>query len=140
MPELAFVFFVGVLTNLTLTGLFVFLSRRRYETLPYATLRLNLQKVGLFWSENQERLVLGGRPQIEADRRSAIKTILIAGSLLTFFSWVGAIFQFVLMLSYQFFVRSRIERELLNSPLAKNSLLNEEQIQSIIAFICPGTP
>lgn len=126
MPELAAAYAVGFLACLSLTGLFALLWRRRRESGEMKTLNENLHKAGFYFAESTDRLVRWSAEDAERERSSGLRTILITGGLLTFLSWAGVFFLLVIMISYRFLARSRLEKLLSASPLAAKSLERAE--------------
>ena len=135
MPELAAFFIVGATANLALTGLFAFLWKRRYTTGLYRELGLNLRKAGMYWSVNQERVVTGPTELEDADRARSLKMILLTGALLTLLSWAGLVFQLVIMLSYRYLSRSRLEKALVASPLALDPTLSPQEARRLVEVL-----
>ena len=97
-----------------------------------ARTRLNLRKVGMYWSVNQERVVTGQAELEHADRARSFKMILLTGALLTLLSWAGLVFQLVIMLSYRYLSRSRLEKALVASPLALDPTLSSQEVRRLV--------
>ncbi len=128
MPELAAFYVVGFVVSLGLTCVFVFLWSRFRAREELRTLNTNLQKAGLYWSESQDRLVKWNEAEAISETQRARRQLWMTGAALSFLSWAGLLFIFILMLSYRFLARSRFERRLLTSDLARNTDLTPDQI------------
>ena len=126
MPELAAMYAVGVLLSLGLTGLFVFLQARRSNGATARNVRANLRKAGLYWSENQDKILPWNEDAEAIDRKGSRTTILVTGVLLSLLSWAGLLFLGIVMLSYRFLARSRLEKRLFGSELARDPGLTAE--------------
>ena len=129
MPELAAMYSVGVLLSLGLTAVFVFLQARRANSKAAITVRSNLRKAGLYWSENQDKILPWNEEAEAHDRKGSRTTILVTGVLLSLLSWAGLVFLLVVMLSYRFLARSRLEKRIFGSELARNPDLTAESAQ-----------
>jgi hypothetical protein len=135
MPELAAIFFLGTIVGLIETALFFFLWKRRVNGPEFTSIRHNLSKVNLYWSESRDRLGPLSETDATDDSRTSIRTILITGVLLSLFSWAGAFFFGLVMVSYRFFARSRLEKRLFDSPLASNPDLDANEVSRIVSDI-----
>lgn len=132
MPELAAIFTLGAIANLGLTTLFVYLWKKRQSTGPFATLAENLLKAGLYWSDGREALISVGDGSKERDDRASVRNIILTGSLLTLLSWPGVLFHLVIMVSYRFLARSRLEKRLLASELARSRALSASRVHTLV--------
>lgn len=140
MPELAAMFLLGLLAELLLVALFAFLLERRRTSGPFAILRANLAKAGLFWSEHTEK-IRAGTPRDELrDGKRSLQTILLTGGLLAGLSWLGVLFFAILMLSHRYLARSRLERELFASRLAREPDLTGDEVREILAPYLTSAP
>ena len=128
MPELAAAYFVGLFACLSLTILYVFLRSRRRQSTPANTLQMNLKKADLFWSDSRDSVVSWDKAANDAETKKSQKAIGLTGTMLSLLSWVGFLFLMIIMLSERFFARSRRERRLFSSELAKNSSLSSTQV------------
>lgn len=140
MPELAAMYTVGFVTELVVMVLFVLSHFRRLRRGPSAILRSNLTKVGVYWSEHTEKIVAGSTLDELHDRRSSLKTIVFTGTLLAFLSWLGALFFTILMLSHRHLARSRLERELFDSRLARDPNLTAHDVRELVAALTSTPP
>ena len=130
MPELALVYLIGTFACGMLTTLFVFLWRKRRASPPFARISRNLRGAGYYWSENLDRIVEADEEVATLDAQTTQKTMILTGALLSLLSWAGAFFLFVIMISYRFLARSRMEKLLLASPLASEESLAPESVRN----------
>lgn len=137
MPELAAIYFSGIMFGLTTTFLFVLYTRRRRKGQAYLTLQANLKKVGLFWSDAQDRLVPWTTDAAEVEDRQSGRSMTVAGLLLSALSWPGAFFYLLIIYSVLVIARSRTEKRIFSSPLTKNSSLSPAEIESLVRDIMP---
>ena len=132
MPELAASYLVGFIFCALLACLFLFLASRRRRSLPFRQLQCNLGKVGLFWSENQDKLISLSSDLLEQDYKSLLSNLTLLGFMLCFLSWAGLFFLFIIMLSYRFLARSRLERALFASELAHSNSLSADNVRALL--------
>jgi hypothetical protein len=131
MPELAVAYSVGFLTCLMLTATFAFLSLKRRQSITYQRLVSNLSKAKLYWSENSDQIIPWTPTIDENDRKTTLKNIILTGSLLSLMSWAGSLFLIIIMVSWRFLARSRLEKRLFASQLASDELLSPETVQNL---------
>ncbi|MES2856968.1 MAG: hypothetical protein V4692_13960 [Bdellovibrionota bacterium] len=132
MPELAAIYFIGMISCLALSLLYVFLRTQRRRSEQIKLLQKNLHKAGFYWSENAETLKPWSHENvmaiIEENKKSDRNTVL-TGVLLSLLSWAGAFFLLVIMLSERFLAQSRKEKKILDSELTRRDL----DAQSVVA-------
>jgi hypothetical protein len=131
MPELAAMYLVGFIISVSLTFVYQALRRRRRKSVVNFNLQNNLRKAGLFWSEDQDKVIEWNQAQTEAELDSSERSHLIVGLLLSFLSWVGFFFLFILMISDRYLTRSRKEKALFASELALDPDLNVETVRAL---------
>ena len=129
MPELAGMYTVGTLCSLLLSGLFIYLWSRYQRRAEALLLNENLKKQNLFWSEKRDRLVDFDETAAQEDFRSSRRSLLATSLGLSFLSWVGFFFLLTLMISYRFLARSRLEKRLLATDLARDPNLVTDQVR-----------
>lgn len=132
MPELAAAYAVGILSSLLLTGLFLFLWSRYRSREAAITLAENLKLVNLYWSDREDRLKPWDEVEFRKDREKAFNSLLATSVGLSFLSWAGFFFILLLMISYRFLARSRLENRLFNSPLANETRLSRSRVSDFI--------
>ena len=134
MPELAAIYLVGLFFCLVLTLVYNLLRVRRRNSPEYVQLRANLQRSGLYWSENEDRVV-PYTPEREAeDHEKLKKSTALVGSILSLLSWAGAFFLMIIMISERYIARSRRERAIFNSKIAREDL-SADRTTSVLAEI-----
>jgi len=122
MPELAAAYAIGFLMTLCLVGLHIYLQSRKQKSASMRQVQANLKKINSFWSETESQIneYVAGAEKKDAEK--SIRSILISGIGLAFLSWLGFLFQFVLMLSLRYLAVKRIEIRLFESELAEKDL------------------
>jgi hypothetical protein len=142
MPELAAVYFVGLVACLALTILYVFLRKRRRQTRAAETVQTNLRKADFYWSDSRDAVVKWNPEANELEATKSQKAIALTGSVLALLSWAGVFFLLIIMLSERFLARSRRERRLFGSQIAKNPSLSREQVLAELdqLEVCNASP
>jgi hypothetical protein len=139
MPELAAIYALGILFSAAITGIQLLWWRRHRSSIGMARLNENLAKVGFFWSDHADALQALKPGHEEAERVALSRSVLISGFVLGFLSWIGVLFSIVLIVSMRFFVRSKLERSLMTSPLTLDTGYSPDQVQKIIDGLLQGT-
>ena len=135
MPELAAIYALGLIFGLLETALFLFLWKRRRRGTEFSNVRANLAKANLYWSESRDRLGPPSPAEEADDMSTSLRTIGLTGALLSFLSWPGAFFFALVMVSYRFFARSRLEKRLFDSPLSRRADLAAVEVASLVIDI-----
>ncbi len=128
MPELAAIYVLGLVACLLLTMLFVFLWSQRFNDQQHRTVRENLKRAQLYWSENLDKVVVWEDGAEQRDRATSLRNICLTGGLLSALSWAGVFFLLVIMLSYRFLARSRTEQKIFSSPLSSKSEMDSNDV------------
>jgi hypothetical protein len=136
MPELAAVYFIGLMVGLVCTATFVFYLKRRQKKSAYIILQYNLRKVGLFWSDNQDRLINWSHEVEMAEQADAGRSITLTGILLSAFSWPGVLFFLIVIFSVLVLARSRSEKRIFSSDLSKSEL-DAQAVRSVVSSLLP---
>lgn len=139
MPELAAVYALGLLTSAFSTFLFLVLWRRRKTARPAVTLNSNLKKIGLFWSEHHDRIETWEEGIEERDWQASARSFGLLGAMLSALSWGGFVLLLILIVSIRALARSRLEKNLFSSPLARESSLSPERVREIVDPLRPGS-
>lgn len=130
MPELAAVYALGFVACLALTILYVFLRERRRHSRGAQMIQANLAKLNLYWSDSADAIVpLTADSAIDETRRSQ-RTIGYLGLLLSLLSWIGVFFLLIIMVSERYLARSRRERHLFGSKLAREAQFDANVVRS----------
>lgn len=119
MPELAFGYLVGFIITALLVALHVFLQIQKQKSTSMRLVQSNLKKINLFWSESESSIKKYEVDGEKKDFDKCIKSILISGFGFMFLSWLGFLFQFILMLSLRYLAVKRVETNLFESALSK---------------------
>lgn len=135
MPELAAIYFAGVVVGLFCTIGFIYWNRQRRKGRSWRNLQANLNKVGLFWSDHRDRL-LPWTPDVDLkeDGRST-RSLAVAGALLSALSWPGVLFYLLIIASIVFLARSRAERKIFSSPLVNDDDLDPEKVRATLSAL-----
>lgn len=132
MPELAAIYFAGIIFCLALSLFYVFLRNQRRQSEEIRMMQSNLHKAGYYWSENTESLKPWSPETsstvIEENKRADRNTVM-TGALLSLLSWAGAFFLLIIMLSERFLAQSRKEKRILESDLSRRDL-NAQDVSS----------
>jgi hypothetical protein len=117
MPELAMMYFIGAISCLGAAFIALFREYRKKQTPAYQTLQANLAKVGLYWSDASDRLVLA------RDQKpfGLYKSLVILGFFCAALSWLGLLFFLVLYFSVKK-LSGRQKKNLFASGLAQGTL------------------
>ncbi|WP_374079085.1 hypothetical protein [Bdellovibrio bacteriovorus] len=130
-PEMAAAYVVGWIPSAAITGLQIWLNRKKVKSAPYRQLQKNLQKVGLIWRESRSDMEPFREGKEEQDLKSYEKNILLMGTFFLFLSWVGFFFNLLVLISVHSLAVSRKERKLFSSDLTTQDLA-VEPIQEIL--------
>lgn len=139
MPELAAMYSVGAMVTLIVGIFFGLKQRAKYHNPAFKNLQKNLRKIGYRWNElnlavDKMPEVLEEDPDIAEYKKARFTSIVFTMAAVAF-SWLGCGFLILMWLSLKMLKKSKIESELLASPLVVNELaeqvVNEifEQIQ-----------
>lgn len=137
MPELAVVYLVGFLITAGLVALHIFLQIQKQKSTEMRFIQSNLKKINLFWSDcdaNIKEFQIGAE---EKDLDKSIKSILLSGVGFTFLSWLGFLFQLVVMMSLRYLAVKRLERNLFSSELSENEVSNEKTREIVQILLRP---
>lgn len=133
-PELAAAYVIGWIPSASVTGLHLWIHRKKVKAPAYRQLQNNLQKVGLYWRESRsdvEPFTEGAEAQ---NLKAYEKNILLMGTFFLFLSWGGFLFNLIVLISVHSLAISRKERALFESPLTTQDLPPEE-VQKILKEI-----
>lgn len=130
-PEMAAAYVVGLIPSASVTGLQIWFHRKKVTNIRYRRLQENLKKVGLVWREANSELEEYQPEKETQDLQRYEKDILLMGTFFLFLSWIGALFNTIILISVHFLAVSRKERKLFSSALAEKDL-SIEQVQEIL--------
>jgi hypothetical protein len=137
MPELAAAFSVGFIACWLLMSIFLVLVSRRRRSPEFLLLGKNLRQLNLYWSESTDQILPWSEEALETERKASRKSIILMGGLLSLFSWIGFVLILILMVSYRFLARSRLEKTILSSSLAQTALAPAE-VKKLLMELAPG--
>ncbi len=140
-PELGAAYLVGFLPNFGLTGLHLWLARRRQQSPATQNLQNNLASVNLTWNETKaelQALPLNATKEQLAEKQAHDleqynRTALIFGALCAGLSWLGFFFQLLMMASLRFLANPRSEKFLRSSRLCTRADLPTKDVLEILA-------
>ncbi len=134
MPELAVGYLIGVLATAGLVALHIILQYRKQSSAEMRFIQRNLKKINFFWSDCEAAIKEYTDSAEKKDIDKSIKSVLLSGIGFMFLSWLGFIFQFIVMLSLRYLAVKRIERNLFASEIAQKDL-SPNRIQELISKI-----
>lgn len=130
-PELAAAYVIGWIPSAGVTGLHLWLHRKKVQRPTYRKMQANLQKAGLLWRESRSDLEPYQEGKEDQDLKAYEKNLLLMGSFFLFLSWLGFFFNLLVLISVHSLAVSRKERFLFSSALTEQDLL-VEQVQEIL--------
>ncbi|WP_413560676.1 hypothetical protein [Bdellovibrio sp. HCB209] len=130
-PEMAASYIVGIVPSLATTGAHYWFHKKKVASSAFQQLQKNLATVQKYWCESQSR-VLPLEDNSHAKDQEAFKTSLyVMGSLFAFMSWVGFMFNMLVLLSTRKIAISRFEQKVFASELCTKNL-SATEIESIL--------
>lgn len=121
-PELAAVYVSGWLPCAAVTGLQIWLHRRKTQTPAYRQLQNNLKKVDLYWRESRSDFEPWAQGKETKDLHSYEKNLLLMGAFFLFLSWGGLILNLIVLASVHSLAISRKEQRVMASDLTRQDL------------------
>ena len=136
MPELAFVFFIGICTTLVCNLIHLWKIQKHFQSQKYLQIQKNLQKTLRFWSSANAEVLASIhteqlRHDIQQDQSKTRNSALILLALTTFMSWFGLMLFLIYTFSIYKIARPRTEQKLFSSQIASHDL-SPQQIQHIL--------
>lgn len=130
-PELAVAYVVGLIPSAMVTGIQLWFHRKKVRSGEYRQLQNNLKKVGLVWREAHSDFEEYQPEKESTDLKRFEKDILLMGTFFFFLSWLGAIFNTIVLISVHFLAVTHKERKIFASELSASDL-PIEKIQTIL--------
>ncbi|WII71434.1 hypothetical protein QJS83_13270 [Bdellovibrio sp. 22V] len=130
-PELAAAYVVGWIPSAIVTGLQVGLHRKKVKTPSYRLLQNNLQKVGLIWRESRSDIEPYSEGKEERDLHAYEKNLFLMGAGFLFLSWMGFLFNLIVLISVHSLAVSRKERKIFESDLTSKDL-GVDEVRAIL--------
>lgn len=125
-PELAAAYVIGWIPSASVTGLHLWLHRRKIRTPAYRQLQSNLQKAGLYWRESRSDIEPYSEGLEQQNLKEYEKNILLMGTFFLFLSWGGFLFNLIVLFSVHSLAISRKERSLFASTLTTLDLTPDQ--------------
>jgi hypothetical protein len=125
-PELAIAYVAGWAPSLAVSGLHLYLQRKRYQSVSYKTVQSNLRQVNLSWSDTESDLHVWSEESSLKDRESSRRTIFTLAAFSFFLSWAGMFFHLIVIFSLHVFAVSRLEKAVFSSKLSQRPLSARE--------------
>ncbi len=130
-PEMAASYIIGIFPSLATTGAHYWFHQKKTKSPAFRQLQKNLTTVQKYWCESQSR-ILPLEENSHAQDHEAFKTSLyIMGSLFAFLSWVGFIFNMIVLASTRKLAISRFEQKVFASELCTKNL-SPSEIEAIL--------
>lgn len=122
LPEMAASYAVGMIPSASLTGLHLFLQKRKLETTAMRRLQANLEKIGHYWSDTDSSVLPRSSESLSQDFEKYRRSLFVFGGICLFLSWLGFFAQLMVMVSIRYLARSRLEQRLFASDLVEENL------------------
>jgi hypothetical protein len=133
-PEMAVGYVIGVIPSLTATAVHFWLHKKKLKSPAFQQLQTNLASIHKFWSESQSRIVTLEDSSSEKDQHAFKKSLAIMGTLFAFLSWMGLIFNIIVLWSVHSLAVTRLEQKVFSSDLSKKSL-SPSETQALVTEI-----
>lgn len=130
-PELAAAYVVGWVPSAAVTGLHIYLHRKKVRSSEYRFLQKNLQKMNLLWRESRAEIEPFSEGKEARDLAAYEKNLLLMGTFFLFLSWAGFVFNLIVLVSMHKLAISRKEQKIFASPLTRGEL-NVDDIETIL--------
>jgi uncharacterized membrane protein YvbJ len=131
LPELAISYVVGATSSVSLSGLHIFLYRKKIGSHAFKQLQANLNQCGLYWSDIESQIKPGTNEDTQSDHNKYIKSVLLSGAIFAALTWLGFILQFLMMFSIRYLTISRQEIRIFSSDLSKK-IIPPEQVRTLV--------
>lgn len=130
-PEMAASYIVGVLPSLATTGAHYWFHQKKTKSSAFQQLQKNLATVQKYWCESQSRVLPLETDSAKKDQEAFKTSLYIMGSLFAFMSWIGFMFNVVVLASTRKFAITRFEQKVFSSELCTKDL-SPSQIESLL--------
>lgn len=125
-PELAIAYVAGWAPSLAVSGLHLYLQRRRYNSDSYKMVQENLRHLGLSWSDTESSIQAWSEDSSFKDLEASRRTIFMLAAFSFFLSWAGMFFHLIVIFSLHVFAVSRLEKAVFSSKLSQRPLSARE--------------
>ena len=124
--------FIGMFACWFVAIAYVLWNNRKSRREQLLCIHKNLKQIDLAWSNNEAAIKPASDVDFSKENRHEQKWFLLAGAVLSMASWLGFILLAVLIMSLEFLAKSRVERALFESELAKNKTMPAEAVRTIV--------
>lgn len=131
LPELAVSYVAGATASASLSGLHIFLFKRKTKTKEFQQLQNNLSQCDLFWSETESNVKSGNFKSLQKDYSQYIKSVLLSGALFMALTWLGFFLQLLMMISIRYLAVSRREQQIFSSDLVTKVQSKDQVLRTI---------
>jgi hypothetical protein len=132
MIEIALgIWFTCFTLSMTVVSINFFLTRRQLQSPQLKTLNLNLQKIGLFWSNTNADFSAIAEDAIEKDAKKTLRNSLLIG-FLGLASIPGFLLLTAVVISVRFLARSRKEVATFRSALTSDAALEKSDVENLV--------
>ncbi|MBO9668331.1 MAG: hypothetical protein J7501_16140 [Bdellovibrio sp.] len=133
-PEMAVGYVIGVIPSLAATAVHFWFHKKKLKSSAFQQLQTNLASIHKFWSESQSRILALEDGSSEQDQEAFKKSLAIMGTLFAFLSWMGFIFNIIVLWSVHSLAVTRLEQKVFASDLCKRTL-SASEVQALVAEI-----
>ncbi len=130
-PELAVSYVVGWIPSLAVTALQYRYHKKRIQSPAFQQLQKNLAQVETYWSETQSGFLPLHPDSFQKDQESFKRSLWIMGAIFFFMSWLGFIFNLIVLLSIRWMAVPRLERKVFASTLCEKQLPHKEVLEQL---------
>lgn len=120
--------------SMTVVSINFYVTRKQLRSQTLKTLNLNLQKMGMYWSNSSSDFLALTPEAIETDAKKTLRNTLFIG-FLGLASVPGFLLLTAVVLSIHFLARPRREIATFQSALAKDSSLSRENVEELVREI-----
>ena len=131
MPELAFVFIIGVLLSLVTGSCFTYLYLSKYKSPHYIVLQKNLIKINLRWNDLEGCTENFIEEANELEYVKARSTYMIFSLVCVILSWLGFVLLLIMWVSIEKLIKNKIEKEIFASEMVLKDLNSEQVLQRL---------
>lgn len=130
-PEMAASYIVGIIPSLATTGAHYWFHQKKTKSSAFQQLQKNLATVQKYWCESQSRVLPLETDSAIKDQEAFKTSLYIMGSLFAFMSWVGFMFNVIVLASTRKLAITRFEQKVFASELCTKNL-SPAEIESML--------
>jgi hypothetical protein len=128
---LATVYLISMILSFSLVTWHYISTKRQLRSSRLKNLNRNLYAVGLYWSHSNGSFADLNAGSVEEDEKKSLRNVLWL-ALLGFFSVLGFLLLAAVIFSIRYLARSRLEVAVLDSALALQMNLPEDQVATLV--------